>query len=144
MKKFLLSFAIVGALALAVGAAIPAYAATDCTNNPKGPGCPCGEFLDDGTTPNPNYGNASICSEITDPKAEDSLNQTLRNIINTLIFAAGIIAVIMIVVSGIRFVSSRGNPDSTNKARQTLIYSIVGLIVAVAAFAIVNFVLNRL
>ena len=87
---------------------------------------------------------ASICPDLQTSDSEGAFTTILQNIINALLFAAGIITVIMIVVSGIRFVVGRGNPDAVTKARNTLLYSIVGLVVAVSAWAIVNFVFNRL
>ena len=85
--------------------------------------------------------DASICSDLEDP---DGLNSTFQNLISVMLFAAGIIAVIMIIVSGIRMTTSRGVPEAVTKARHTLMYSIIGLVVAVMAFAIVNFVLGSL
>ena len=90
--------------------------------------------------------NSSICAggANADIRNTASLNDTFASIINILLFIAGIIAVIMIIVSAIRFISSRGNPEGATKARHTLMYSIAGLVVAIIAFALVNFVLASL
>ena len=90
--------------------------------------------------------NSSICSDLkkTDAAAESAFSDRLKNIINVLLFIAGILSVIMVIVSGIRMITANGSSDSVAKARRTLIYSIAGLVVAMIAFAIVNFVLDAL
>ena len=59
-------------------------------------------------------------------------------------FLLGIISVIMIIVSGIRFAVSQGEPSKVNSARNAIIYSVVGIVVAVMAQSIVLFVLDKL
>jgi hypothetical protein len=49
----------------------------------------------------------------------------------------------MIIMSSIRMTAAHGSPEAFKKARNTLFYSIAGLVVAITAFAIVNFVLGR-
>lgn len=55
---------------------------------------------------------------------------------------AAVISVLMIVVGGMMFVTSGGNPQSVQKARDTIIYAVVGLLVSLLAEAIVAFVLG--
>lgn len=64
------------------------------------------------------------------------------NVINTMLFAVGIAAVVVIIISGIYFVTSAGNAETVKKAKNALIYSIVGLVVTILAYAIVNFVIG--
>lgn len=73
-----------------------------------------------------------------------SLPATVTSVINILLFVAGLIAVIIIVVGGLRFVTSEGDAASANKAKNSVVYALVGLVLAVLAYAIVNFVLNGL
>ena len=68
----------------------------------------------------------------------------IKSIINVLLFVLGFIAVLMIIIGGIRFVTSGGDSNSITSARNTILYSVVGLVVALMAFAIVNFVLKSL
>ena len=56
----------------------------------------------------------------------------------------GILSVIMIIFSGFRYITSAGDASKTKSAQSTLTYSVVGLIVAIMAYAIVNMVINRL
>ncbi len=67
----------------------------------------------------------------------------VRNVINVLLFVVGIIAVIMLIVGAIRYVTSGGDPNSTKGAKDTILYAIIGLIVAFTAFAIINFVVSN-
>lgn len=66
----------------------------------------------------------------------------LKNGINTLLFVAGVAAVIIIVVGAIRFVTSEGDSNQATRARSTVVYAAAGLVVCVAAYAIINFVLG--
>jgi len=65
-------------------------------------------------------------------------------IINILLVVIGMISVIMIVVGGIRYTVSAGDPKAVTDAKNTILYAVVGLVVAALAGAIVNFVLGRL
>ena len=65
-------------------------------------------------------------------------------LINFLLWAVGILSVVMIIFSGFRYITSAGDASKTKSAQTALTYSIVGLIVAVFAWAIVNIVLDRI
>ncbi|MBQ3309964.1 hypothetical protein IJG73_00780 [Candidatus Saccharibacteria bacterium] len=67
-----------------------------------------------------------------------------QTIINVIIAVLGIVAVIVIVLGGVNFVMSQGDPAKTKKAKDTILYGIIGLVVALLAYAIVNFVLASL
>lgn len=56
---------------------------------------------------------------------------------------AGAIAVLVIAVAGFQYVISRGDPAATAKAKNAIIYAVIGLMVVIAAFTIVNFVGSR-
>lgn len=85
-------------------------------------------------------GNTSVCGT----GGSTGVYTILRNIINVLLTVGGIIAVIMIIVGGIKYTTSTGDSSSLNSARETILYAVVGLVISIMAFAIVNFVLNRL
>ena len=61
---------------------------------------------------------------------------------NVLLFIVGAVAVIMIVIGGLRYVTSGGNSSSISAAKNTILYAVIGLIVALLAYAVINFVLN--
>ena len=74
----------------------------------------------------------------------NAFSNFIESIINLLLFVIGAVAVIMIIIGGIRYVTSNGDASQTKAARDTILYAIVGLVVAIMAYAIVNFVLNSL
>ncbi|MGB3945216.1 MAG: hypothetical protein WBK76_00030 [Candidatus Saccharimonadales bacterium] len=65
-----------------------------------------------------------------------------RTITNVLLFILGAISVIMIIIGGLRYVISGGNATAVTAAKNTILYAIVGVIVALLAYAIINFVLD--
>lgn len=71
-------------------------------------------------------------------------NGILTRVIKLLLTIIGIIAVIMIIVGAIRYTTSGGDSGQINSARDTIIYAIVGLVLAIMAFALVNWVISRL
>ena len=73
--------------------------------------------------------------------AEDGL---IRDVVNILLFIIGAIAVIMLVIGGIRDTISGGDQSQVTAAKNTILYAIVGIVVALFAYAIVNFVLDRI
>ena len=70
------------------------------------------------------------------------VKSTVGSIVNWLLFAIGAIAVIMIVWGGIKFATSAGDSSKVTSAKNTILYSVIGLGVAVLAFFIVNFVID--
>jgi uncharacterized membrane protein len=61
-------------------------------------------------------------------------------ITNTLLTVAGIISVIMIIVGGIMYSLSAGDSGKATKAKDTILYSVIGLVITMLAYAIVTFV----
>ena len=71
------------------------------------------------------------------------LSTTLGVIINIFSAIVGLVAVIMIIVAGLQFITANANPQNIAKARSSLLYAIVGLVVVVLAQVIVHFVINQ-
>lgn len=71
------------------------------------------------------------------------LGAAAKNIGNFLIYIAGGLSVIFILVGAFQYVVSGGNPDATRKAKDTILYALIGVIVSAIAYAAVNFVLDR-
>lgn len=99
---------------------------------------------------------AQATNAAVDPKksAEDGFNaaggggglnlgQGIEVIVNLLMFVLGAIAVIVIVIGGIRYATSNGDSGQIKSAKDTILYAVVGLVVALLAYAIVRFVLNQ-
>jgi hypothetical protein len=64
--------------------------------------------------------------------------------VNILLFVVGVLSVIMIIVGGLRYVVSGGNTSAVSAAKTTVLYAIVGVVIAFLAYALVNFVLSAL
>lgn len=65
-------------------------------------------------------------------------------VVNVLLFIIGAISVIMLIIGGIRYTISAGDSGNVTAAKNTIMYAIIGLIVAFLAFAIVNWVLGAI
>ena len=70
-----------------------------------------------------------------------TLPMVIENIVNGVIGVTGVVAVIFIVVGGINYMTSGGDTGKTQKARNTIVYALIGLAICALAFAIVNFVI---
>lgn len=70
-------------------------------------------------------------------------NSMVTGILNAVYMWAGIIAVIVIIVAGYFYVTSGGNSSNTKRARETIIYAVVGLAFVLMAFVITQFVIGR-
>lgn len=66
----------------------------------------------------------------------------IKTIINVLLFVIGAVSVIMIVVGGIKYTTSNGDSNAVKSAKDTILYAIIGVVVSLLAFAIVNFVVT--
>lgn len=84
---------------------------------------------------------SSICESVDSEQSGDLPNM-LGIIINTLLILIGMVSVVMIVIGGFRYTMSRGEASEVKTAKDIILYAIIGLVVAVMAYAIVNFVLD--
>lgn len=92
-----------------------------------------------------------LCSgpKVLDPTAcnpgtaQSALGRILSVIVQTLVFIVGGISMIMIVIGGLRYVTSAGDPNTTKAAKDTVLYAVIGIVVAVLAQGLVTFVLSR-
>jgi multisubunit Na+/H+ antiporter MnhB subunit len=85
----------------------------------------------------PANSNQPICKD-----RENNLREILNQISTVMLFILGAIAVIMIIIGGIRYVTSGGDPQQTKAAKDTVLYAVIGLIVALLAYAIVRFIVD--
>lgn len=83
----------------------------------------------------------AVCNEAK--KGTDGAPVLVQQLINTLLYVIGIIAVIVIIVGAIRYVTSDGDSNKVSSAKNTILYAVIGLVVAMLAFAIVNFVVAQ-
>lgn len=96
--------------------------------------CPAGSLR-------PSANSIAECN--IDPENDTgSLMETITTIINVILGVVGVVAVIMIIIGGINFVTSQGDAAKVTRAKNTVLYGVVGLVIALLAFMIVNFVLS--
>ncbi|MBR3134944.1 hypothetical protein IKG54_00020 [Candidatus Saccharibacteria bacterium] len=96
-----------------------------------------------------NDWNQKACDEADEAQkavlgcgTDSTAPSVVEALINGVIAIVGIVAVIIIIVGGQRFIVSQGDPQKINAARGMIIYGVIGLIVALVAFGVVNFVLK--
>ncbi len=73
-----------------------------------------------------------------DANGVGQINNFVKNIIQILTGIASLVAVAFIVVGGLHYITSSGNPEHLDKAKRTIMYASVGLVITIAAFAITN------
>jgi hypothetical protein len=61
---------------------------------------------------------------------------------NVMLFAVGAVSVVMVIIGGLRYVISGGNSGNITAAKNTILYAVVGLVIAIMAYAIINFVIG--
>lgn len=76
------------------------------------------------------------------PKA--TVTTSMPNVLKTVFGLAGILSVLFVVIGGLRYTLSGGDPSQIKQAKETILYALVGLVLAISAFALVSFVLGRL
>jgi ABC-type Fe3+ transport system permease subunit len=115
---------IIVALVLLMGfsvLAIPTVVSADSVICPQGT-----------SSPNP------LCS------SDKDVGDIIKIVVDTLMFLIGVVAVLVIIIAGFRMVTSSGNAESMSKARNSIIYASIGIVVAVAASAIIGFVVEQI
>ena len=130
IKKSLQAMLIVPVLALGVSAAAnivgaPVVNAADCTSSANG-----------GLA-----GGASCAKGASQQSDLFGSNGVFKTITNVLLFIIGAISVIMLII-GIRYVVSGGDSGAVTSAKNTILYAIIGIVVAILAYALVNFVIS--
>ena len=91
---------------------------------------------------------ASIQNQInnagTQTGAETDVMNPIGTALNAVFGIIGIIAVVMVVIGGVMYATSQGDPGKVAKGKNTIIYGIIGMVISLLAFAIVNFVFKGL
>ena len=158
--KKTLSIALASATIIFTGAAVlaaPSFAqATEAL--PSGGEAPVTEAApaSPGGAPAPPAGSTgstpkdSVCAgvELTGgscdaPAGGLTVNKILETVINILSMVVGVVAVIMVIIGGLKYITSGGDSTSTNNAKNTILYALIGLVIVALAQVIVRFVLNK-
>lgn len=85
-------------------------------------------------------GGSNDCSQ---PDGVPNVNSTLENAVNLLSVVVGVISVIMIIIGGLKYITSGGDSSKVSSAKDTILYAVIGLVVVAMAQVIVRFVLNE-
>lgn len=115
--KVIISIAIIGLLSVVGLSSVSAMTLQEGAEAARCDGCPTDLFGDNGA---------------------------FKQITNTVLYIVGIIAVIMLIIGGIRYVISGGDSKKVTDAKNTVLYAIIGLVICFFSYAIVNFVITSL
>ena len=89
--------------------------------------------------------NSTVCTDVSSQNtSQDPVIHGIEITISIMALLIGIAAVIVIIISGMRFILANGDANSINTARSGIIYALIGIIVAAVAQTIVVFVLDKL
>lgn len=137
LRTIILSFALLA------GFALPSLAPTAAYAQETG----LGGSAANGTTSGGSCSSPADCiktgtDNVGGNQKQPTLQEGIKTIVGILLFVLGAIAVIMIIIGGIRYTTSNGDANQTKAAKDTILYAVVGLVVALLAYAIVNFVLD--
>ena len=75
-------------------------------------------------------------------KKDDNPKGVIGAVVNTLLFLLGIASVVVVIIGGITYATSAGSEEAVKRAKNMILYAVVGLVVAMAAYAIVNYVIR--
>ncbi len=129
IKTAITAIAMVFAIGLPLAAPAVVFAQTDIST-----GLCAGSNLD------ANQTNGCTVDTAT---ANNKINSILKLVINIFSLIVGVVAVIMIIVGGLRYITSGGESSNVSTAKNTIIYAIVGLVIVALAQFIVHFVLGK-
>ena len=82
--------------------------------------------------------------EVVPVDDDTDLIEAVTNIISAVIAVLGIVCVIVMIIGGVNYMTSSGDAGKVKKAKDTILYGLIGLVVCVLAFAIVNFVIGNI
>ncbi len=80
---------------------------------------------------------------LTGPAPTTSVDGIISTVINVLSIVVGVVAVIMIIIGGLKYITSSGDSANVTSAKNTILYAIIGLVVVAMAQIIVLFVLDK-
>ncbi|MBR3319227.1 hypothetical protein IKG06_01825 [Candidatus Saccharibacteria bacterium] len=91
----------------------------------------------------PNAAQCGMNATNTSDTQPKPLEDTVTNIINAILYVVGVLAVVMVIIGGVKYTTSGGDQAAVTSAKNTILYGVVGLIIAILAYAIVNFVVKN-
>lgn len=101
-------------------------------------------LVSDSVSAQVNKGLDMTKTKDTESRTIDGSDGLVKTVINIMLWVIGIISVIMIIIGGIRYATSNGDSNSASGAKNTILYSVIGLVIAIFAYAIVDFVVKQI
>ncbi len=137
LKRLLISASMMGLLFAPMAALVGTASAADCTSSNGG--ATVTDCLNSGACLDTTK---TTCDEggVT---ATDRVNNIIKLVINIFSLVVGVISVIMIIVGGLKYITSSGDSGNVTGAKNTILYAIIGLVVVALAQVIVRFVLAK-
>lgn len=84
-----------------------------------------------------------VTAQCTTDDSPDQINSLITTVINIFSLVVGVVAVVMIIIGGLKYITSSGDSNNVTSAKNTILYAIIGLVVVALAQFIVKFVLER-
>lgn len=81
---------------------------------------------------------------IVAPTNDTDLLASVTGIINAVIAVLGFVCVVVMIVGGVNYMTSAGDTNKVTKAKNTILYGLIGLVICVLSFAVVNFVITNI
>lgn len=101
-----------------------------------------------------NFNNPFECSDIgrivdlffnvCGPAGAATAGELIQGIINLLLAIASLLAVLFIIIGGIRYITAHGNEEQAEGAKKTLLHAVIGIVLIIMSFAIINIIANSL
>jgi hypothetical protein len=83
-------------------------------------------------------------SSTCDPNADKSVNRIFRTVIQIFSIVVGFVAVVMVIIGGLKYITANGDSGAMASARTTIIYALVGLVIVAVAQILVHFVIKKI
>lgn len=138
LKSFLLHLSVLAGMIFApLAVAAPVYAHH------------CFGHVGEGNVSVAECADAGACLDTMAPdcenpdNAEKKINDTIKLVVNFLSFIVGVVAVIMIIIAGLKYITSGGDSNNVASAKNTILYAVIGLVIVALAQVIVRFVLQK-
>ena len=92
---------------------------------------------------NLSFGSDCNSGGITSAEANAKINKIIHEIINIFSVVVGVVSIIMIIIGGLKYITSGGDSTNVTGAKNTILYAVIGLVVVSLAQVMVRFVLNK-
>lgn len=88
--------------------------------------------------------NAAVCNEVTTGDPISGADGVIIQVVQILSFVAGAAAVILIIIAGLKYVTSNGDSNGINSAKHTILYALIGLIIIILAQPLIRLLIRAI